>query len=440
MKRFSAIALVAVCATAVAHGDELKRRGLFGAKWESGAAAVAGLRVKSTEENSLAAKLALQPNDQILSVNGNRIASLAGLERELRKLRSGDRIAVEIQRGSARVKVDGVLPEAPREEIAGADVIYDSVQDARGERLRTIITKPAGATEKLPVVFVAGWLSDDSVEAPADTKDAACLVFRGLAVMPNFATMRVDKPGVGDSEGDCAETDFETELSGYRAAFASLSRHDFIDADRVFILGVSNGGGFAPIVPKDDADVKRVRGYISVGGWSKTWFEHMLEIERRRLALSGKSPAEVNESMKKTSAFYNAYLMNGQTPGEVLARNPDLKSIWTGDEKHQYGRPAAFYHQLQRLNLEAAWSKVAVPTLAMHGEFDWIMSRDDIEKIAAYVNANAPDQARFMEVPQMGHTFQHFASMEAAFKGDEQPFDESVLRLVTDWLQEHRNG
>jgi hypothetical protein len=40
----------------------------------------------------------------------------------------------------------------------------------------------------------------------------------------------------------------------------------------------------------------------------------------------------------------------------------------------------------------------------------------------------------------MGHTFQHFASMAAAFKFEEEQFDPAVLRIVTDWLQEHRDG
>lgn len=166
----------------------------------------------------------------------------------------------------------------------------------------------------------------------------------------------------------------------------------------------------------------------------------MLEIERRRLALSGKSPAEVNDAIKKVATFYEQYLIREKKPGDLLRDNPQLVAIWTGDGTHQYGRPAAFYQQLQKLNLEQAWSKVAVPTLALHGEFDWIMSRDDHEKIVGYVNANRPGEARFMEVPQMGHTFQHFASMETAFKGEELPFDTGVVQILTDWFQQHRGG
>src|SRR5947209_2831458 len=250
----------------------------------------------------------------------------------------------------------------------------------------------------------------------------------------------MDKPGVGDSEGDCAETDFETELSGYRAAFESLGHYDFIDPNRVFVLGISNGGGFAPLIPRDAKSATTVRGYIVVGGWVKTWFEHMLEIERRRLTLSAKSPGQINEAMKQVVAFYERYLIEVRTPAEILREMPQLKDIWNDDGTHQYGRPAAFYHQLQRLNLEEAWSHVAVPTLVLHGQFDWIMSRDDHERIAALVNANRPGAARFIEVPAMGHTFQHFPSMAAAFKPGELPFDPAVLHLLTDWLSQHRDS
>src|SRR5437667_5067670 len=109
--------------------------------------------------------------------------------------------------------------KAPRESYPNVDVIYDSVTSPGGKRLRTIITKPRNAKGKLPVIFVAGWLSCDSVEAPAETKDESGLVFQGLARLPQFSLFRVDKQGVGDSEGVCAETDFEPDLGGYWARF-----------------------------------------------------------------------------------------------------------------------------------------------------------------------------------------------------------------------------
>ena len=53
--------------------------------------------------------------------------------------------------------------QTPRESYANVEVIYDSVTTTHGERLRTIVTKPREPKGKLPVIFVAGWLSCDSV-------------------------------------------------------------------------------------------------------------------------------------------------------------------------------------------------------------------------------------------------------------------------------------
>jgi len=326
--------------------------------------------------------------------------------------------------------------KSPRESYPNVDVIYDSVTTPHGERLRTIITKPRNAKGKLPVIFVAGWLSCDSVEAPAGTKDAAGLVFRGLAQLADFALFRMDKQGVGDSEGVCSETDFDSELAGYRAAFRALKNYDFIDSNRVYILGISNGGGFAPLVSESDAEKSQVRGYISVGGWAKTWFEHMLEIERRRFSLTGKSPAEVTDRMKNVATLYHEWLIKGRAVDAILKEQPQLEELWPEgkDHAHLYGRPVAFYEQLQKLNIGEAWSRVKVSTYALRGAYDWIMSPEDAGLIATYVNINRP-LAFSYEVPQMGHTFQHYLSLADAFKGKSAPFDPKVTGFLVDWLK-----
>jgi hypothetical protein len=326
-------------------------------------------------------------------------------------------------------------PNAPVESYTHADVMYDSVRDSRGERTRVILTRPREGNGKYPAIFIAGWLSCDSVEAPANTDDASGKVFRVLAELPGFVTMRMDKPGVGDSEGVCAETDFETELSAYHAAFRSLSRHDFIDPTKIFIFGISNGGGFAPLI----AEGAPVRGYVIDGGWVKTWFEHMIEIERRRFVLSGKTPSEVNDLMRLETRLYEAYLLEKQRPAQVLAQHPDLRAAWAGDDDdHLYGRPVAFYQQLQQLNLESAWSKVSVSVLALRGQYDWIMSRDDHERIVALVNQRFPGAAKFVELPATGHTFEHYENAQAAFKFKASAFDPRNANMIVDWFREHR--
>jgi len=299
--------------------------------------------------------------------------------------------------------VSVALAQSPaREQFKNADVLYDWVTNHSGQKLRTFVTRPKTASGKVPVIFFVGWLSCDSMEYPdANTRDGFGIFMRRLIDESGYATVRMDKPGVGESQGECAKADFQGEMEGWQGAFASLGKYNFIDQDQIFVVGLSNGGGFSPLAVGDHA----VHGFVSAGSWGRTWYEHMLELERRRLTAEGKSPAEVNSSVKIFTDFYNLYLMKGMTPGQVLAQHPEWKSVWYDTPDGQYGRPAAFYQQLQALNLGETWQKVKAPVLVIRGAADDIMSRADSEAIANIVNQVHPGQARYMEIEGMGHGF-----------------------------------
>jgi hypothetical protein len=162
----------------------------------------------------------------------------------------------------------------------------------------------------------------------------------------------------------------------------------------------------------------------------------MLEIERRRFMLMGKAPADVTDRMKNAATLYYEWLINGRTVDAILKEQPQLEELWPEgkDHAHLYGRPLAFYEQLQKLNIAAAWSRLKVSTYALRGAYDWIMSPEDAGLIATYVNTNR-QLAFSYEVPQMGHTFQHYLSFADAFKGKSAPFDPKVTGLLVDWLK-----
>jgi len=324
--------------------------------------------------------------------------------------------------------------DAPRESYPGIDVEYGTVSSPGGPRLRTIVTKPAHAGGRLPALFLAGWLSCDSIEAAPGAEDSTAKMLRGLATRSGMVFCRVDKPGVGDSEGVCGDTDFRTELEGYRAAYRQLSARPDVDPARVFVFGWSNGGGFAPLVPDDK---NPAAGYVVSGGWVKTWFEHMMEFERRRFGLAGKRPGEINDLMRVESEFYDLYLNREMTPAAALRSRPDLAAAWSDEPERQYGRPARFYQQLQRLNLADAWSRVDVPVLSLFGQSDFIMCRDDHERIAAMVDARHPGFGRFVEVPRSDHVFAlHDSAVDGMTRMGEGPFAEQALTTILNWLKE----
>src|SRR5207237_1829793 len=81
---------------------------------------------------------------------------------------AGTALCAAVQTDSLQRKAGA---NAPREQVPGADVIYDSVKTRTGYRVRRITTIPQNTTGKLPTVFMVGWLSCDSVEQPEMRSD-----------------------------------------------------------------------------------------------------------------------------------------------------------------------------------------------------------------------------------------------------------------------------
>ncbi len=413
----------------------LRRQAYLGAALSLPSVGEPGAEVTAMTERTAAASAGLRVGDRIMRINGQLLDNLVAFERAWHALRGGDKIRIEVLRGGETFEREITLSALPKEEFQGIITLYDSVLTPMGYRVRSIVTRPADAKERLPGIFLAPWIScDDSVEAPVGEKLAFHSFLHDLVTRSGHAIMRVERPGWGDSEGpSCSEVDFNTELAAFRAGFQAFRKYDFVDPDRIFILGQSNGAGFAPLVPQG----AKVAGYIVTGGWIKTWFEHVLGYERRRRAAQGRSPEEVSEQMKQASEFYSDYLIGKMTPGDVARRKPHLANFWTGLPEHQAGRPAAYFQQLQELNLAAAWAKVDAPTLVFWGEFDFGTSREDHEMMAALINRNRADVARFVVVPRMNHSLAVNESLEEAVRmAPRGRYDGSAAQLALDWLRE----
>jgi pimeloyl-ACP methyl ester carboxylesterase len=308
-----------------------------------------------------------------------------------------------------------------RERFQNSEVLYDWVSNGRGEKLRIFVTRPKNPAGKVPVIFFVGWLSCDSMEYPDGETDGFGALILRLIEQSGYATVRMDKPGVGESQGNCAQADFNSELQGWRAAFDSMSKYQFLDSDQVIVLGMSNGGGFSPLVTGG----RPVRGYIAASSWGRTWYEHMIEHERRRLTGAGKSAAEVNDGVKAFTHLYHLYLNQGMTPGQAIAQHPEWKDLWYDAPDGQYGRPAAFYQQLQSLNLGRVWQSVNAPVLVVYGTADTVMSRADSDAIAETVNGVHPGAARNYVVERMNHLFEI-----------DKKFDDALVPELLTWMKE----
>lgn len=63
--------------------------------------------------------------------------------------------------GAAALPAPSARESIPRVEVSYTDALVDN-----GDRVRLIVTRPQGVREPLPVAFLVGWLSCDSVSWP----------------------------------------------------------------------------------------------------------------------------------------------------------------------------------------------------------------------------------------------------------------------------------
>ena len=390
-------ALPAARATQAPEHSPLARRADLGAAIRPPTAAAPATVARISESSALYAA-GLRGGDHVLEVDGHPLTDEIAFDRRIAALRGDREVHLRVRRDGKDREIRAVLRPMAHEQIAGVELEYTHITNPGGLRQRAIISRPAGSTTRQPAILFVPWLSCDTIEFPGGPSPGINELLHKVAQL-GWVLLRVDKPGVGDSEGVCAETDLDTEIAGSRAALTWLRTHPWVDASTVVIMGHSFSGAFLPLV----AESTPVAGYVFINSWVRTWMERLLEFERLQAEAGGMSAADVSDRQRKLTEFYVSFLERQRTPAQVISERPELAAVWNDAPGHQYGRSARFHHQLQRINPARTWSAVSVPTLVMWSDADLVMHRADHERLVAMINRNRPGAAQLVIVPGADH-------------------------------------
>jgi pimeloyl-ACP methyl ester carboxylesterase len=374
MKRTLRIALAAAlltiaAATAWPQGpDALPRRAALGiplAIDDAGA-----VIVTAVPEGSAAAAAGVRVGDVLATLGGAPITSIPQVQSIIGGHRGGDTLAIDVRRGGDTLRLVAVLKSFPFESLPNTAFEYGDVMLPDGVRLRTIVSRPTGSKSPAPALMFLQGGGCGSIDNPyAGSTGPNALVH--AAALRGFVTMRVDKPGTGESEGPpCAEIGFREELDGYKAAFRALLSDPAVDRERVYLFGVSLGGFYAPLIAREG----RVAGIVTYG-----------------------------------------------TIGFTPSPYP--------------GRSERFFREIADVDILAAWAAVDSRVLLLRGTFDERASASDHRNIAATINATHPGRAEYRELPGLDHCWTKHASLEASNDncgGGEQTTDlrDAVLEFI----------
>jgi alpha-beta hydrolase superfamily lysophospholipase len=343
-------------------------------------------------------------------------------------MHGGDVASMDIVRGETPISVRAALIEAPRENDQYVQTIYGAVS-VDGALRRTLLTIPRAARGRVPAMLIVGGIGCYSIDDAAASNDpymrlAFDLGRRGIAVM------RVEKSGVGDSQGPaCATVDFETELAGYNAAFAALRRDPRIDPARTFVFGHSIGAAGAPLLAAGHPNA----GVIVAQGFGRPWVEYEMINTRRQLELSGNAPADVDAAMMVKAQCLHRLLVMSEPPEQVIADAPDCANLQV------FPASQAYMHHLTTLNMAEIWAGLTSPALLIYGTSDFVTDEADHRRLTEIVNANHPGAATLIVLPGMDHYLAATESMASSLArvaagNSLADYDPRFSATVADWI------
>ncbi|TRX62639.1 PDZ domain-containing protein [Fulvivirga sp. M361] len=424
------LSIILCCLLGTALAQPLERRAHIGVRFSGPNGIEAGTLVRSVESSSAWRKAGLRVDDKLIRLNGELIKDPDRWSDVIYDLRGGQQVALEVVRNGELIKMSVKLEPLPRETYPDTEVHYQEVMSDQGDLIRTIVTHPKKADGPLPAVFVIGGLSCSSIEVyPGRRESGWTRVLRDLSTKSGMVVMRVEKPGVGDSNGHCGESDLQRDLAAFEAAFKSLRNFKLTDTTKMVIYGSSMGSALAPYF----ANKLGAAAVISDGTFVKTWFEHMLEIERRIRAFEGDSPTEVMRKMNEGYIpLYHGMLIKKMSYEEVIQQQPSLKAYNYHSPEHMYGRPVSYYHQVQDFNFSKNWEELKVPARIIYGSNDWIMTANDNDMIMDILENTGHKDHKLIILEGVDHWNMVHEKALDSYQGKTGTWDDKISQTVID--------
>jgi uncharacterized protein len=389
-----------------------------------------GASITRVIPGSAAAQAGLVAGDTLTSLDGvltpNTVAFLA----EMHRLHAGQQVEISVVRGGATQQQAIVLGTPPNESDPNVTTIYGAVE-VDGSLRRTLVTVPNNATGRLPAVLVLGGIGCYSVDLASSAQDAYMRLTHAIS-RAGFVTMRLEKSGVGDSQGPpCNQVDFAAEERGYAAALQALRNDPLVDPSRIYLFGHSIGTVEAPRL----AAQQPVAGIIVAEAVGRDWPEYEVRNLRRQLELSGESPSDVDTALVEKQECLVRLLLEEQPEAEIERSMPSCKT-----HNGVYPVAASYMQQVAPLDIIGSWAKVNIPVLAIYGRSDFVTEEADHQRIVDVVNAAHPGSATFVAIDGMDHYFSKQASpqaaLEASLKVSPRIYDDDLSVAVVSWLRQ----
>ena len=293
----------------------------------------AGLvHVDAVQEGSSAESSGLAVGDRLVRVGAIEPVDPDSLAHALRAVALLSSIAVVVERGGQRVELTLERRTAGLEpgptELVTIEVSDDARLRLRGHLVRAV------ASDWL--VVIVGGLADTPCEILDGSYGASFAQFVDTLARNQVSTLRFDRRGIGDSEGDATQSSLTDDLSDARAALRFAREHH---QGNIALFGHSTGAVTAALAREVSWPHGHATPLAIFGAPADPWFECLREGTQRHHVRQGLPEAEAeaiaNEETTRVAAWAHA---NG--PGTFEARSASWHAeLATHDPVRLLGTP-----------------------------------------------------------------------------------------------------
>lgn len=325
----------------------------------------------------------------------------------------------------------GRFVKATAEELREAkaiDMRSETVSFRNGDvKLAGKVTLPAGKGPHPAVVLIHG--SNDQDRDALDPW-VGFFVSRGLAVLS------YDKRGVRESGGDWKSAHFD-DLAGDAAAGVKLLRaRKDVDAKRIGLFGISQGGWIAPVVASRDRGIAFVILHagsgLPVGENGLLYIDSLLRAygfpdeEIAQAMAYYELNDEVTRDPSRFGELQASYDQARARKVEWLLEEPQAGDFWF----------RRFYKGIIDFDPMPYWAKVHAPVLAFLGELDHnVPPAANKKALEAALTSNA--KATIVVLPSANHLFLRAKTGLPDEYATLTQFAGGYFDLMASWLAQH---
>lgn len=268
-----------------------------------------------------------------------------------------------------------------------------------------------------------------------------------------LAVLSYDKRGCGSSGGDWKTVDLDVLAQDALAGVRWLKAQPGIDASRVGVWGISQGGWITPLAGSIDPGVAFV---INMSGPATSLRRQDTFMMTNTLTAGGYDPDEIALALKGLNLLYD--YGQGRASAEALdammdqARaHPKLKELALPPAaqisreamyaKQKIGDPAWYFHLNPDNDALTPYRKLRCPVLVTYGRLDYTVPVEESVRLLAEIAAEPGRRNLTVEViPDSGHGYLRMQETQPMNPEVPTTISRAYFDVVEKWLASHVSG